>query len=464
MTMHLSEHATVTSRSPPKNSVTLKQNPYSHATEGEELKRALRKARFRLGPFLALMFAISILDRSNVGFAREALKVDAHIGDTAFALGAGIFFIGYAIFEVPSNLILHQVGARVWLSRIMVTWGIASALMMFAHNEVFFYVLRFMVGVAEAGFSPGVILYSTYWFPSRERGKALGIYYMGLPAALVLGSALSGMLMQVMKGYFGLRNWQWMFLIEGLTASVVGIIAFFYLVSKPCDAKWLTSTERDVLERELSLEELKKLQHGPKTSLSALSDLRVLRFVAIYFAIQVGINGVIFYLPSRVSEITGTEVNSKVGLLVAIPWLCALVTLRMITGFADRMGKHRQLAISMLFLATFGIACSTQTTHLASTLLSFSIAAIGFVVVQPLFWTLPTAYLSGTVAASGIAVIGAFGNLGGFVAPTLKTAAEKIFHSQEAGMLSLACVAACGIILLASINGHSSVESVAPHR
>jgi sugar phosphate permease len=253
-----------------------------------------------------------------------------------------------------------------------------------------------------------------------------------------------------MKGDLGLHNWQWMFLIEGLAASAVGIIAFFYLVGKPRDAKWLTPTERDALERELSQEELQRLQQGPKTSFSALGDLRVMRFVAIYFAIQVGIYGVIFYLPSRVSEITGTEINSKVGLLVAIPWLCALVTLPMITGFADSMGKHREFATLMLSLATFGIACSTQTTHLGSTLVAFCIASIGFVVVQPLFWTLPTAYLSGTAAASGIAIIGAFGNLGGFVAPTLKTAAEKIFQSQEAGMLSLSCLAACGVVLLSS--------------
>jgi MFS family permease len=218
-----------------------------HVTQGP-LESAVRKARLRLVPFLALMFALSMLDRSNVGFVKQALQMDSNIGDAAFALGAGIFFIGYAVFEIPSNLMLHRVGARVWLSRIMVTWGLASAAMMFAHNETSFYVLRFILGVAEAGFSPGVILYSTYWFPARERGKALGIYYFGLPVALVLGSPLSGYLMEVMGGHLGLHNWQWMFLIEGLAASVVGIIAFFYLVSKPRQAKWLTSAEKNALE------------------------------------------------------------------------------------------------------------------------------------------------------------------------------------------------------------------------
>jgi sugar phosphate permease len=424
--------------------------------QSEELKSATRKARVRLGPFLALMFAVSILDRSNVSFAKQALQGDAHINDMAYALGAGIFFLGYAVFEVPSNLILHRVGAKIWLSRIMVTWGIASALMMFVHNAASFYILRFMVGVAEAGFSPGVVLYSTYWFPLRERGRALGIYYMGLPLALAFGSALSGTLMQVMKGYLGLRNWQWMFLIEGLSASVIGIIAYFNLVSTPRSAKWLTAGERDALERQLSLEDSGRLEHSPRTSFAVLGDLRVWRFIAIYFAIQIGNYAVIFYLPSRISAIAGIEIDSRIGLLVAIPWLCALIALRGITGLADRTGEHRRFATLMLSLAALGLAASTQTTHLESTLLAFCLAAIGFVVVQPLFWTLPTAYLSGTAAAAGIAIIGALGNLGGLAGPTLKTAAESAFHTQQAGMLLIACAVVVGIILLAGVNVRSA--------
>ena len=316
------------------------------------LDSATRKAHLRLGTFLGLMFAISILDRSNVGFAKEALRVDAHIGDMAYALGAGIFFIGYSGFEVPSNLILHRVGARVWLSRIMVTWGIASALMMLVRNESSFYLLRFLVGLAEAGFSPGVVLYSTYWFPERERGKALGTYYMGLPAAMVFGSVLSGTLMQVMQGYLGLRNWQWMFLIEGAAASIVGVIAFFVLVSRPRDARWLTVAEREALERQLLHEESQRKSTSPGTALAAFWDLRVVRFIAIYFTVQFGTYGVIFYLPSRIAGLAGTQINSRVGLLVAVPWLCALLALPLITGVADKTGLHKQFAILTLFLLT----------------------------------------------------------------------------------------------------------------
>ena len=417
----------------------------------------------RLGPLVALMFAASILDRSNVGFAKDALRADVHIGDAAYALGAGIFFIGYALFEIPSNLILDRVGARVWLSRIMVTWGIASAMMMLVSGAHSFYALRFLVGLAEAGFSPGVVLYSTYWFPARERGKFLGIYYMGLPAALTLGSAFSGLIMEKFNGSLGLRNWQWMFLIEGLAASAIGVVAYFVLPSKPADARWLEPEERKALCSAISLEESKDKAHRPLDSLAALRDGRVLRFVLIYFTIQFGAYGVIFYLPSRIAELIGSQINSRAGILVAIPWLCALIALRPLTGWADKLGKQRQFAAVLLMVATIGIAGSTQTTHLGLALLAFSLAALGFVVVQPIFWTLPTSYLRGTAAASGIAMIGACGNLGGFVAPLLKTATESVFHSQQSGMMVLAAVALCGVVLLAASDRAPKPKEVAAH-
>jgi sugar phosphate permease len=394
------------------------------------------------------MFATSILDRSNVGFAKDALRADVHIGDAAFAIGAGIFFIGYALFEIPSNLILHRVGARIWLSRIMVTWGIASAMMMLIHGALSFYLLRFLVGLAEAGFSPGIILYATYWFPAKERGKFLGIYYTGLPIALTLGSALSGVLMEKMNGYLGLHNWQWMFLLEGSLACLIGVAAYFVLPNKPSNASWLDPEERAALTLAISLEDAGKQVHSPRNSIAALRDGLVLRFVLIYFAIQVAIYGVIFYLPSHISQLSGTQINATTGVLVAIPWFCALICLPLITGWADKARKHRQFALLSLLLATIGLAGSTQTTHLPMVLLAFSLATVGLVVVQPLFWNLPSSYLRGTAAAAGIAMIGACGNLGGFVAPTLKTSAENLFHNPQSGMLVLASTALCGVLLL----------------
>lgn len=425
------------------------------------LASAVRKARLRLAPFLALMFALAMLDRSNVGFVKQALQIDANIGNAAFALGAGIFFIGYAVFEIPSNLMLQRFGAKVWLSRIMITWGLASAAMMFVRDETSFYILRFILGVTEAGFSPGVILFSTYWFPARDRGKALGVYYFGLPVALVLGGPLSGFLLDSTGGMLGLRNWQWMFIIEGLAASVVGVIAFFYLTSRPRDAAWLTAEERTALENEIAAEDRTKLAHGPSGALAALKDANVLRFTLIYFAVQVSVYGVIFYLPTRISELTGSAIGLKVGLLTAIPWFCALVAMPFIAKYADATGKHRHLAVCMLAMAASGILCSTFGTQLAPVLIAFCVATVGFVVVQPLFWTLPTAYLTGPAAASGIALIGSIGNLGGFIAPTLKTAVETAFHSQRAGMFALAAGGFVGIVLLLSI-GASRRAHMAP--
>lgn len=417
------------------------------------LAAILKKCRRNLLPFVALMFAMSIIDRANVGYAKLALQADSGIGDAAFALGAGIFFIGYAIFEIPSNLILHRVGARLWLSRIMITWGLASAAMMFAHDERSFYLLRFILGVAEAGLSPGVVLYLTYWFPRRERGQAFGIYYFGVPAALLVGGPLSGWLLE-MHGIFGLKNWQWMFAVEGLLASVIGVTAFFFLPDRPRNARWLQAHEQELLQSVLDGEE--KTRHGaaPKSVMAALRNRHVINLVMVYFSIQVSVYGVLFYLPARIAELLGTKIGLKVGLLTSIPWIFTLATLFFVTRWADKRASHQRMAALMLLASAAGIVASTLSANLPLVLLSFCVAAAGFITVQPLFWTLPTRYLGGVAAAGGIAMIGAVGNLGGFLAPTLKTWMEQHFNSSHAGMYSLAAVAVIGSIMLACIRGN----------
>jgi sugar phosphate permease len=411
------------------------------------IESALVKCRWKLLPFLALMFALAMIDRSNVGFAKAALQADIGLSNAAFALGAGIFFIGYAIFEVPSNLLLHRLGARVWLSRIMITWGLVSAAMMFTHDETTFYVLRFLLGVAEAGFSPGVILYLTYWFPAQRRGQAIGIYYFGLPLALMVGSPLSGWLLE-MHGIFNLTNWQWMFLVEGLAAVVVGIIALFYLKNNPQDANWLTPEEKAALSQELKAEDKLKLAHGPSSLLDLVRNKRVLKFILIYFSVQVSVYGVIFYLPTRIAELLGTKVGLEVGMFISLPWLCAAVAMFYVTRLADRHGAHLKLAMCMLAMAALGIAASALLNSFAPVLLAFCFAAAGFVTVQPLFWTLPTGYLGGVAAAGGIALIGSMGNIGGFVAPMLKANMEIWFVDPRAGMLALSAAGLVGVYLL----------------
>ena len=426
------------------------------------LQQALSKIRWRILPFVALMFAMAIIDRSNIGFAKHALQADTGLSNAAFALGAGIFFIGYAVFEVPSNLMLHKIGARIWLSRIMVTWGLVSAAMMFAHDETSFYILRFLLGVAEAGLSPGVVLYLTYWFPQNQRGSAYGIYYFGVPVSLMVGGPVSGWLLE--SAQFGLTGWQWMFVTEGLAASIIGVFAFFYLTDKPRDAKWLNTEEKAAIEHELEKEQLQKANKGPSSWRAAMFNPVVLYFTLIYFTIQVSVYGVLFYLPTRIAELLGTGIGLKVGALTSIPWIATVIMLYLVTRHADRKGQQTRYAALMLALAAVGMVGSTLSGNLPLVILAFCVAAAGFITVQPLFWTLPTRFLGGAAAASGIAVIGALGNLGGFLAPTVKTWAEGYFNNPHAGMYFLAGMAVLGALMLirSARTGHEPGKLPAP--
>ena len=426
------------------------------------LKQALSKIRWRILPFVALMFAMAIIDRSNIGFAKHALQADTGLSNAAFALGAGIFFIGYAVFEVPSNLMLHKIGARIWLSRIMVTWGLVSAAMMFAHDETSFYILRFLLGVAEAGLSPGVVLYLTYWFPQNQRGSAYGIYYFGVPVSLMVGGPVSGWLLE--SAQFGLTGWQWMFVTEGLAASIIGVFAFFYLTDKPRDAKWLSTDEKAAIEHELEKEQLLKANKGPSSWRAAMFNPVVLYFTLIYFTIQVSVYGVLFYLPTRIAELLGTGIGLKVGALTSIPWIATVCMLYLVTRHADRKGQQTRYAALMLAMAAVGMIGSTLSGNLVLVIVAFCVAAAGFITVQPLFWTLPTRFLGGAAAASGIAVIGALGNLGGFLAPTVKTWAEQHFNNPHAGMYFLAGMALLGALMLvrSARAGHEPGKLPAP--
>ncbi|GAB7531384.1 MFS transporter [Pseudomonas sp. 3A(2025)] len=433
-----------------------------HSATAPALERAIGKSRLRLMPFLILMYILAFIDRSNVGFAKAALLADTGLGDAAFAFGASIFFIGYAFFEVPSNYMLHKLGAKVWLCRIMVTWGLVSAAMMFAHDAYTFYALRFLLGVAEAGFFPGIILYLTYWFPAQSRGQALGLFYFGLPLALVLGSPLSGWLLEF-HGVFGLKNWQWLFVVEGLMASVVGVVAYFYLVNRPSEARWLSSEEKQALQAALAQEDARKQQSSPHSFLSALRNRRVLQFCLAYFTVQMSVYGVVFYLPTRIAGLLDGHIGLSVGLITAIPWICALIVTRLITRYADRTGQHQRLAVCMLGMAALGIAASALGSSMVPVVLAFCFAAAGFVAVQPLFWTIPTSYLSGAAAAGGIALINSIGNLGGFVAPNLKTVMETQFADPRAGMFALAAVGIVGAILLARLNRQDTQKPSSQH-
>ncbi|GAA0520067.1 MFS transporter [Saccharopolyspora subtropica] len=409
----------------------------------EALTTAIRRVMVRLMPFLFFMYVIAFLDRVNVGFAKEEFQAHAGISEAAYALGAGLFFIGYALFEVPSNLIMQRVGARWWMCRIMVTWGLISAALALVNSEVLFYVLRFLLGVAEAGFFPGVILFITYWVPHAYRARCNALFYFGIPLASVLGGPLSGMLLEL-DGVGGILGWQWMFAVEGLIACVVGVWAFFYLDNKPADAKWLSPEQRTALQSAVDQEAAAKQAHSPHRLWSALVDPRVLYFCLIYFLIQCSVYGMTFYLPTQVAEAVGSKVGLLVGLVTAIPWTVALLVNIAVSTGADRLAQpdKRFVAAACVAGGSVGIAASAYFSSPVLAIAGLAVAAAGYISVQPVFWTFPAAYLTGTAAAAGTGLINSLGNLGGFVAPVAKNWIETTFRSNTAGLYLLAC---CGL-------------------
>jgi sugar phosphate permease len=423
-----------------------------------DLDSAFRITRRRLIPFLLLMYILSFLDRANIGFAKQAFQASVGVSDAAYALGAGLFFVTYAALEVPSNLIMHRVGARLWMARIMVTWGLISAATMFVKGEISFYAVRLLLGAAEAGFFPGVILYLTYWFTDRSRGQVMGLFYFGAPLAFIFGGPLSGLLLEL-HGFAGLEGWQWMFMVEGLLATIVGVWAFFYLDDKPADARWLPPAERQALTAAIAQEDRSKQAQEHASFKLIATNPRVLHFIAIYFLIQMSVYGVIFYLPTQVAALLGKKVGLEVGLVSAIPWACALVAAFALPRLADQQGSHRPLAVACLAVSGLGIALSAGSGP-GLALLALCFAAAGFIAVQPLFWTFPTNYLGGVAAAGGIALINALGALGGFVAPNVKALADASFGSSQAGLYVLACTTLIGAALILGLRRAEPVATV----
>jgi MFS transporter, ACS family, tartrate transporter len=400
-------------------------------------ERAFRKATRRLIPFLFLIYVVAYLDRVNVSFAQLQLEDDLGFSDTIFGLGAGIFSLGYVIFGVPSNLALERFGARRWLAGIMIVWGLISASMMFIGGATSFYVLRFLLGAAEAGFFPGIILFLTLWFPERERTRTVALFLTAVSAAYVAGGPLSGGLLEL-DGLAGLDGWQWLFLAEGIPAVALGFVTLHYLDERPADADWLEPDERAFLTAEVERERELREALGGQRLRDALASGRVWLLGLIYFILLAAGFGLTFFVPDLVQDRTGYT-DFEVGVLSAIPYGFATAAMVIV---ARRGG-------GLVAPALVGAAGTVLTAYAQSPLLltvGVTLAAVGILSALPIFWALPTAFLSGTAAAAGIAMIAAIGNLGGFVGPAFTGIAE-----DQTGSFKMPLVVLAGLLVVGSL-------------
>ncbi len=385
-------------------------------TSSAQQAEAYRKVTWRLVPFLFLCYVVAYLDRVNVGFAKLQMLNDLKFSEAAYGLGAGIFFIGYFIFEVPSNLILHRTGARRWIARIMVTWGFLSASMMLVTSETMFYVLRFFLGAAEAGFFPGIILYLTYWFPPRQRARIVALFMTAIAMSGVIGGPLSGWIMTALAGVNGWAGWQWLFLLEGVPSVLIGIAVLFYLDDSIAQAKWLTPPEKAILQTSIQAEQQSQTH---MTIGQTLTNPQVLLLSALYFCFIMGLYGVSFWLPQLIKNL-GVQNIMTVGLLSAIPYGVAAVCMVLVGQSSDRHSERRwHLVVPALLGAAGLVMAGVFNDQPVLGMMALTLGTAGILSVLPVFWTLPTAFLTGASAAAGIALVNSIGNLAGFLSPYL---------------------------------------------
>lgn len=406
---------------------------------GNELgSRVIRKVTLRLVPFMGLLYFVNYLDRTNIGFAKLTMDHDLGLSETAYGLASGLFFIGYLILEVPSNLILHRVGARRWIARIMVSWGLIAALTTFVPNAGTLYVMRILLGVAEAGFFPGMILYLTLWFPRAARARVTGWFMVAIPLSSALGSPISGALLQYAEGAFGLTGWRSMFLFEGIPAIVLGVITWFFLTDKPSDAQWLSAQERDWLTTELATE-VEAADHEFGWSLrKSLTSPRILALAFVYFGVVYGLYAVGFFLPTIVdgfSESFGTHFSlSQTGLITGVPYLFGAVAMVLWTRHSDKTGERVWHTAIPTLLGAIAIPIALYLNSPFAVMVAVTVAAIGINSALPSFWPLPSLFLTGAAAAGGIALINALGNLAGFAGPYITGALTDATGSEKAGL------------------------------
>jgi MFS family permease len=406
--------------------------------------RTYRKVDVRIVPFLFLCYILAYLDRVNVGFAKLQMLKDLSLSDAAFATGAGIFFIGYFFFEVPSNVLLKKFGARMWIARIMISWGVISACMIFVKGEWSFYAMRFLLGLAEAGFFPGVIFYLTLWYPSKLRATRTAWFVAAIAVSGVVGNPISGWIMDTLSGAMKLAGWQWLFLSEGIPSILVGFWVIHYLESSIEEAKWLTGEEKALLAHNLEAEDKHKTEHKLK---DAFVSGKVWVLCAIYFTLMIGLYGIAFWLPTIVKAF-GLKGYLAVGLITAIPYGVAVVGMILLSNHSDKTGERRLHYVANVLAGAAGLVLSgVFASNPVLAIVFLSVGTLGVIGSMPLFWPLPSAFLAGTAAAAGIGIVNSVGNLGGYVGPNIPIWTKHFSSDKSAALYVIAGILTVGALL-----------------
>ena len=413
-------------------------------SDGSLESTAYHKVDVRLLPFLFLCYILAYLDRVNVGFAKLQMLKDLSMSDAAFATGAGIFFIGYFFFEVPSNVLLKKFGARMWIARIMISWGVISAYMIFVKGEWSFYGMRFLLGLAEAGFFPGVIFYLTLWYPSKLRASRTAWFVAAIAVSGVVGNPISGWIMDKLSGALNLAGWQWLFLSEGVPSVIVGIWVIFYLNSSIEEANWLTAEDKALLTNNLIAEDKHKTEHKLA---DAFKSGKVWVLCAIYFTLMIGLYGIAFWLPTIVKAF-GIKGYLGVGLVTAIPYGVAVIGMILLSMHSDKTGERRLHYVFNVTAGAIGLVLSgIFASNPVLAIIFLSIGTLGVIGSMPLFWPLPSAFLAGTAAAAGIGIVNSVGNLGGYFGPNIPIWAKLISSDRSAALYIIAGILMIGAFL-----------------
>jgi len=415
----------------------------------ETKEQTYLKVTMRIVPFLFLCYLAAYLDRVNVGFAKLQMLKELNYSETVYGFGAGIFFLGYVLFEVPSNIIMHKVGARLWIARIMITWALISGAMAFVATPMSFYILRFLLGVAEAGFIPGVLLYLTYWFPANRRGRITAIFLAAIPMASIFGGPLSGWILNTASGAYGLSGWQWLFIVETVPSMILGIVTLLYLDDRVEHAKWLTAGEKQMIAQDISREAKEKEGH---THLSAAFKTgRVWLLGLIYFSIASGIYIISFWLPTIIKQ-TGVADPLTIGALTAIPYTVAIIVMILVNQSGDRLRERRWHTVIPCLVTAAGLALAAAASgNTVLAMVGLTLGAAGVSTAQSCFWTLPASFLGGAAAAAGIALINSLGNIGGFASTFLVGWMTDLTHSTSSSLYLFAALIAVGGVLILTI-------------